>query len=41
MKPIEASVKGKNEGTVYFNLYGDMETIKHLNRNSKLVIWLG
>ena len=27
MKPIEAS-KRENEGTVYFNLYGDMETLK-------------
>ena len=26
MKPIEASKKG-NEGTVYFNLYGDMEQV--------------
>jgi len=25
MTPVEASIK-KNEGTVYFNLYGDMET---------------
>ena len=27
MTPVEASKK-KNEGTVYFNLYGDMETSK-------------
>ena len=27
MTPVEASNK-KNEGTVYFNLYGDMETSK-------------
>ena len=27
MTPVEASKK-KNEGTVYFNLYGDMETLK-------------
>ena len=27
MTPIEASKK-KNEGSVYFNLYGDMETLK-------------
>ena len=27
MTPIEAS-KRENEGTVYFNLYGDMETLK-------------
>ena len=27
MTPIEASNK-KNEGTVYFNLYGDIETSK-------------
>ena len=27
MTPIEASKK-KNEGVVYFNLYGDMETLK-------------
>ena len=27
MTPTEAS-KGKNQGTVYFNLYGDMETSK-------------
>ena len=28
MTPIEASKKKKNEGVVYFNLYGDMETLK-------------
>ena len=27
MSPTEASKK-KNEGTVYFNLYGDMEPLK-------------
>ena len=27
MTPVEASKK-KNEGLVYFNLYGDMETLK-------------
>ena len=27
MTPIEASNK-RNEGTVYFNLYGDIETLK-------------
>ena len=27
MTPVEASDK-RNEGTVYFNLYGDIETLK-------------
>ena len=40
MTPIEASKK-KNEGVVYFNLYGDMETLKQKLKFKKLVIWLG
>ena len=39
MTPVEASKK-KNEGTVYFNLYGDMEPLNR-NRNSSLVIRSG
>ena len=35
MKPIEAS-KRENEGTVYFNLYGDMETLKHIKAEFKI-----
>ena len=40
MTPVEASKK-KNESTMYFSLYGDMEQLSSKPKDSRLVITLG